>query len=390
MALNFFQKETHFDFVGLMPKAVSASVGVVVLSALALLVLGLNYGIDFSGGTEMQLKFDKPVPVGDLRAAVEAMGYEKNVIQSAGSGDTDYVVRVDRFAAMSKSDIDALRAKLDSTFPGKLTTMTVASEAAERFTLKFSDVTTADDVKNAFIAAGQATAAVEKLGRDDEYIFAVNVESLSAAFVKSLSGRLGGVNVTVQGVESVGSEVGSQLREDGVLAMLYAIIGIVVYVMFRFDSRFAPGALLGLAHDAIITLGVFAVFRVEFNMAALAAVLTVVGYSINDTIIVFDRIREVMDKSPDAPLEKVINVATNSMISRTALTGGTTLLVTLTLTFLGGQSLFGFGIAMTLGVIIGTYSSIYVAAPLIIFLQRRLGWGLDAAKPRTGPKEAQV
>lgn len=390
MALNFFQKETHFDFVGLMPKAVSASVGVVVLSALALLVLGLNYGIDFSGGTEMQLKFDKPVPAGDLRAAVEAMGYEKNVIQSAGAGDTDYVVRVDRFAAMSKSDIDALRAKLDSTFPGKLTTMTVASEAAERFTLKFSDVTTADDVKNAFIAAGQPTAAVEKLGRDDEYIFAVNVESLSAAFVKALSGRLGGVNVTVQGVESVGSEVGSQLREDGVLAMLYAIIGIVVYVMFRFDSRFAPGALLGLAHDAIITLGVFAVFRIEFNMAALAAVLTVVGYSINDTIIVFDRIREVMDKSPDAPLEKVINVATNSMISRTALTGGTTLLVTLTLTFLGGQSLFGFGIAMTLGVIIGTYSSIYVAAPLIIFLQRRLGWGLDAAKPRTGPKEAQV
>jgi len=166
----------------------------------------------------------------------------------------------------------------------------------------------------------------------------------------------------------VGPKVGEELTNDGGLAMLYALIGILIYVAFRFEYRFALGSISALIHDVIITLGFFSVLQIEFNLTVLAAILAVIGYSLNDTIVVFDRIRENFLSTRHVDSEKIINGALNQTLSRTIMTSLTSLLVLLALFFLGGEIIHGFAVALLIGVLIGTYSSIYVASSMILAL----------------------
>lgn len=169
-------------------------------------------------------------------------------------------------------------------------------------------------------------------------------------------------------VEFVGPQVGDELLDDGGLALLFAFIGVMIYVSIRFEWKFSVGAVLALIHDSVITLGFFSVFRLEFDMTVLSAILAIIGYSINDTIVVYDRIRETFRSSRNTDVEEITNNALNETLGRTILTSFTVFLTVLALVFLGGKTIHGFAIAMLIGVVVGTYSSIYVASAIALAL----------------------
>jgi preprotein translocase subunit SecF len=182
------------------------------------------------------------------------------------------------------------------------------------------------------------------------------------------SGQTGACDIQMRRVEFVGPQVGDELANQGGLAMIYALIGILIYVAARFKWQFSIGSVVALVHDVIITLGAFAVFQFDFSLSVLAAVLAVIGYSLNDTIVVFDRIRENFRKMRKGDRFQVVNAAINDTLPRTILTSMTTLFVVLTLLIFGGEALRGFSIALMIGVVVGTYSSIFVASPSVLVL----------------------
>ena len=193
-------------------------------------------------------------------------------------------------------------------------------------------------------------------------------QKISSAKLSSKIIQLLGDNVDIRRVEFVGPKVGEELTNDGGLAMLYALIGILIYVAVRFEYRFALGSISALVHDVIITLGFFSIFQIEFDLTVLAAILAVIGYSLNDTIVVFDRIRENFLSTRHIDPNQITNGALNQTLSRTIMTSLTTLIVLLALFFLGGEIIHGFATALLIGVVIGTYSSIYVASSMILVL----------------------
>ncbi|MEQ8939227.1 MAG: protein translocase subunit SecF, partial [Gammaproteobacteria bacterium] len=177
-----------------------------------------------------------------------------------------------------------------------------------------------------------------------------------------------GDGVEMRRVEFDGPQVGEELKNDGGLAMLYALVGIFIYVALRFQRRFSMGAIAALVHDVVITIGLFSIFKFNFDLAVLAAILAVIGYSLNDTIVVFDRVRENFHKLRETPPVEVFNISLNETLSRTIVTGLTTLLVLIALLIFGGETIKGFSIALISGIVVGTYSSIYVASPVTLAL----------------------
>lgn len=211
-------------------------------------------------------------------------------------------------------------------------------------------------------------ADVQYFGSSKEILIRLEPQAISSAKLSSKVIGLLGDNADIRRVEFVGPKVGEELTNDGGLAMLYALIGILIYVALRFEYRFALGSITALVHDVIITLGIFSVLQIQFDLTVLAALLAVIGYSLNDTIVVFDRIRENFLNSRSTDTEEIINGALNQTLSRTIMTSITTLLVLLALFFLGGEIIHGFAIALIIGVLVGTYSSIYVASSMILSL----------------------
>jgi len=284
--------KTRIDFMGRRKLAMGFSLTLILTSLVALAVNGLNFGLDFTGGTLVEVEFDSPVAPEQVRQALERSGFSKGIVQNYGT-ETDLLIRMP------------------------------PQEGQEQATL------------------GDAVLQV-------------------------LRQQYG--EVSLRRSEFVGPAVGEELREDGGLAMLIALAVVMVYIMFRFTGKFAIGAVVALIHDVIITIGAFALFHWTFDLTVLAAVLAVIGYSLNDTIVVADRIREnfrLVRKG--IPLE-IINTSLNQTLTRTLITSFTTLLVLLALLFLGGELIRGFAVALTIGVVIGTYSSIYVAANILLVM----------------------
>lgn len=223
-------------------------------------------------------------------------------------------------------------------------------------------------VRNTLSEAKFKGANVQYFGSTNEILIRLEPQAISSAKLSSKIIRLLGDGVDIRRVEFVGPKVGEELTNDGGLAMLYALIGILIYVAFRFEYRFALGSISALIHDVVITLGVFSLLQIEFDLTVLAAILAVIGYSLNDTIVVFDRIRENFLSTRHVDPAKIINDALNQTLSRTIMTSLTTLLVLLALFFLGGEIIHSFALALLIGVVIGTYSSIYVASSMILAL----------------------
>ena len=289
MALNFLKNE--IDFMGKRKISIVLSLILLVASIVFIATRGLNLGLDFTGGTVVEVGYPQPADLEIIRAELKKGGFERATAQHFGSSK-EVLIRI------------APRDGVDRA-------------------------STSDDILE---------------------------------ILRNVSGG----ELEMRRVEFVGPQIGEELKEDGGLAMLYALIGILIYVAFRFEYRFSFGAIIALVHDVIITVGFFAMTRMEFDLTVLAAVLAVIGYSLNDTIVVFDRIRENFTLLRKGDSEKVVNTSINQTISRTLVTSLTTLLVLTALYFFGGEIIHSFAVALIVGVIIGTYSSIYVASNALL------------------------
>ena len=225
-----------------------------------------------------------------------------------------------------------------------------------------------EDIRSKLASANFNGANVQYFGSDTEVLIQLEPQAASSAKLSSSIIRMLGEGIDIRRVEFVGPKVGEELTNDGGLAMLYALIGILIYVAFRFEYRFALGSIAALVHDVIITLGVFSLLQIEFDLTVLAALLAVIGYSLNDTIVVFDRIRENFLATRHVEPGPIVNEALNQTLSRTLMTSFTTLLVLIALFYLGGEVIHSFSGALLIGVVIGTYSSIYVASSTILVM----------------------
>lgn len=278
------------NFMGIRHVAAVVTLLLTLAAVGSLAVKGLNFGLDFTGGTLIELGYERPADLQSIRGQLQRSGYGDAVVQSFGA-TTDVLVRM----------------------PG-------------------------DDPE----LGNRVAQALEKASSD--------------AFV-------------VKRVEFVGPAVGEELRDQGGIAMLLALAGILVYVAFRFQWKFSLGAILSLVHDVIMVLGVFALFQIPFDLTTLAAVLAIIGYSLNDTIVVFDRIRENFRLLRKAALIENINISTTQTLLRTLATSISTLLAVVALMVFGGESLWGFSFALCIGVLCGTYSSVYIASILLIWVK---------------------
>ncbi len=291
--MQLFKTPTTFDFMSKRTMAVGFSVILLFVAIGSMTTRGLNFGLDFTGGTLIEMKYSHAVDLGLVRSTLETSGFPEAVVQHFGTA-SEIMVRIAPRENQSNADIS--------------TTVMAALRGADE-------------------------------------------------------GK-----VEMRRVEFVGPQVGDELAEDGALAMIYALICILIYVGFRFEYRFAIGAVMALIHDVLLTVGAFALFQLEFDLTVLAAVLAVIGYSLNDTIVVFDRIRENFRKIRKGTSVDVVNASLNQTLARTMMTSITTLLVLIALFIFGGELIHGFATALIFGVVIGTYSSIYVASSSALML----------------------
>jgi preprotein translocase subunit SecF len=290
--MQILKKETSIDFLGKRKLAVVLSLVLIVISIASMAVRGFNFGIDFTGGTIIEVGYTKNAELDQIRSVLAKQGFGDAIVQHFGAA-TDVMIRIAPREGVSSAELS-------------------------------------------------------------DRIFAQLREQDASAEIRR--------------VEFVGPQVGEELTNDGGLAMIYALVGILIYVALRFEYRFAVGSVAALVHDVIITLGVFSILQLDFDLTVLAAILAVIGYSLNDTIVVFDRIRENFRKIRKGSPEDVVNTSLNQTLSRTLMTSFTTILVLLALFFVGGEAIHGFATALLLGIFVGTYSSIYVASAAALAL----------------------
>ena len=314
--MQLFNKQTQINFLGKRRLALILSGIFILISIVSFVTRGLSLGIDFTGGTLVEVGYSQAVVIEDVRSALESSGIEDAVVQHFGTSK-DVMVRLPV-----------------STSSDKPNSAEISNTVMEALRIPYHEVL----VDSADPTNQQCTT----------------------------SGSLENCHVQMRRVEFVGPQIGGELANQGGLAMLYALLGILIYVTFRFEWRFAVGSVVALVHDVLLTIGVFSVFQFEFSLPVLAAVLAVIGYSLNDTIVVYDRIRENFRKMRKSDVVSIMNDSINQTLPRTILTSLTTLLVVLTLLLFGGEVIRGFSLALFIGVIVGTYSSIFIASPAVL------------------------
>ena len=314
--MYFLKREPRIDFLGRRGLAGIVSAVLIVIGIVSVGVRGLAFGIDFTGGTLVEVAYEESVEASSVRDLIANAGFESALVQYFGTSK-DILVRLPASAIENAAQVSS-RIMVALRSPYKETLVTGASGDLQQC---LSD-----------------------------------------------NGTNGRCAVQMRRVEFVGPQVGEELTEKGGLAMLYALLGILIYVSWRFEWRFAIGAVAALVHDVLITVGVFSVLGLEFSLPVLAAILAVIGYSLNDTIVVFDRVRENFRKMRRGTPIEIMNTSVNQTLSRTILTSLTTLLVVLTLLIIGGEVINGFATALLVGVLIGTYSSIFIANPAVLVL----------------------
>jgi preprotein translocase subunit SecF len=374
---------TKFDFVGKRHIAVVLSL-IVNLAVVGWAFKGLNFGVDFAGGTEMEVKFAETVDPGAIRRSVEELGFKDASVQTYGpESENTFLIRVGRVAMMSAEDFQ----KVVKAVKGKF-----AVKGEPAFNADMGDKI--DFQFDVPVEPGALRAAVEEAGvrvrdvREEQGLaagtrsYAVITQGIREKVEHDLGARFAQAKPEVRRVEFVGPAVGRELRNQGFKAVLYAMALIVIYVGLRFDFRFSPGVIIALLHDAMITLGYFAFSGREFNLTSIAVILTVVGYSVNDTVVVYDRIRENTAKLKGKPLADIVNLSINETLGRTILTSFATALSLVGLLFFGVGTIFDFAFAMLIGIVSGTYSTWFIAAPMTIWLEER------AAKKGSGARTA--
>jgi preprotein translocase subunit SecF len=391
--IELVKSGTDHDFVKYRRIAVTASLIVNALVLFGAIVWpGLNYGVDFAGGTELQVQLKKSVDAGALREEVGKLGFGEPTVQQFGAVEkNEFLVRVERISLLSREKADAVKATVQAELQAaQPTTFHFDPEVGDKLDFGFKAAVDAGQLKAAAEKAGLLVKDVRVLsareGQDHEYT--VMSQGPGDKIGTALREKFGQDSVDVVRTEYVGPQVGKQLRNDGIAAIFWAMVMILVYVGFRFEFKFSPGVVIALIHDAIITLGFFVVSRHEFNLTSITVVLTVVGYSVNDTIVVYDRIRENHRKFKGKALKDLVNLSINETLGRTIITSGATALSLVGLIVFGVGTIQDFALAMLVGIISGTYSTWYIASPMTIWFEEYLEQKkqIDAAKPKTrGP-----
>lgn len=364
----------NIDFIGRMHGILWVSAGLTLMSIVAICTIGLQMGTDFAGGYEIQVHFPQTVSESRIREVLEPLHLEDARVQRFGAEtDNDFLILMRR--ASGNIDVDkqqGIRTALQEALQERshLSSLRFA-ESGERLTATFDEAFAEDKLRAVLKSQQVPVVEIHRSGRDDKPEYVVQIESLADDIARALRQGLSlpqDQNV-IERVEFVGPQVGADLRNEGLMAVASSLFLILIYVALRFDMFFAPGAIIATLHDLILTMGIFCIFRIDFNLTVVAAILTLIGFSLNDTIVVYDRIRENVARNKGQDLGKLINASINETLSRTILTSGTVLVVTMTLLLLGGPLLRGFSVIMVVGVIVGTYSSIAVASPVYMALR---------------------
>ena len=303
--IRIVKKNSNFDFIGKQRQFIFLSLLVIAASFGSIFLRGLNYGIDFAGGIEMQLKFSEDPGIESVRSSLEKSGFTQASVQSFGEENShEYLI------LFKSKDV----AKKDKSKTEEQALSEVSSKVSEVFSQK---------------------------------------------------------GVEIRRMDMVGAKVGSDLKVAGLLSVVFSLILILIYIWFRFEYKYAPGAILALAHDVIVTMGVLSFLQKEFNLSIVAALLTIVGYSINDTIVIFDRIRENVQTRGHELFENIVNRSVNETLGRTILTTLLTLFVVIAFFIYGGGIIHDFSLTLLVGMISGTYSTVFIASPVLLWIHNR-------------------
>ena len=382
--MEFFHK-TNIDFIGFRYKAFIIS-GLIIVAGLVSMIAkgGYKLSVEFKGGTLVQVKFDEAVPIADVRTSMTRAGYTTAEIQQYGEAGDEYIIKVGGVVEGSYASEHLLEG-LNKVAPGLKWNVVSTRQLPPDLSKGFEGATIlaveADSIpemqaltarmKESGYGILEATKETSKraaftiplLGAETKV-----AEGLKAELLKDFPQRV----VDIRRTETIGPKVGKELQNRAWAAIIVSLFGILVYVSWRFELKFAVGAVIALAHDVLVTVGIFSLFNREISLFVVAALLTIVGYSINDTIVVFDRIRENFGLRRRESYEGMLNVSINETLSRTIITVLTVFIVTMFLLFMGGEFVRDFAIAMTIGLVTGTYSSVFVASALVVEWQNRI------------------
>jgi preprotein translocase subunit SecF len=383
-------KNTNYDFLGKKWPFIIASL---VLTAAGLTSLAIHggptYGIDFKGGAEMMLKFNQQPPLDQIRTALgKKIKGEISVQQISGKNE----VLVGTEIQQNEAQLNVNRQLIEDTL------RTMFADPTGKLDLNNSSVAQlADRLRGPLLTAGVPLAEQElqdvvkaiedyrtsKGGILNSFDELSQVKGVTPAIISALKQACNLGPFTILSAEMVGPKIGADLKAQGLRATLFALAGMLVYIAFRFEWIYGVAAVVAVFHDTIITIGLFSLFHKDISLTVVAALLTLVGYSMNDTIVTFDRIRENLKIVRREKLETIVNLSVNQTLSRTVLTSGLTLLTALSLWWFGGEVLNGFSFALVMGILVGTYSSVYIAAPILIFFQNFVDARKQDAKRKT-------
>lgn len=385
MSQQFFElirPDHNFDFVGKTKPLLLSSAVLIVLSFLMLplnMVIpgrghALNFAIDFRGGTEMRVDFSREISPSEVRDAMETGGYKDSEVVPLPEFKNAFLVRFPAVSALQPEQVKQAEAALRGKLGQEALRKFEFSDGGDKAYVKLDRSKSVEpaQIDEILRSVNIKSNQVQRFGRPEDNTFEVVLVGLDREVRAALDSKLGqGAVSAIPSVGSVGAKAGKELRDNGIISLLAAIGFIMLYILVRFDFRYGPGTVIALLHDAVFVMGAFAVTYKEFSLTTIAAILTVIGYSMNDTIVVFDRIRENNVRMKGQNLEAIVNKSLNETLSRTILTTFVTSLVVIALMFLGGGVLADFGFALFIGFLVGTYSSIAVASPIYIFLRKR-------------------
>lgn len=430
--VTIFDPKNPVNFVKHFKTANIISVIAAIALVIGLFTLGMPWGIDFLGGVEMQVKFQKPVASDDIRRVLEENGFNKSHIQQFGSDENnEKLIRIESMAALTEKDLALITQLIDEQFPrnpqdqdqrivyekqsGNQLSVWLYEPYGDEVTDPFQKKAMLTEQKHKLADLIQDKANIE-LRKSSETVGAeANIygavtsdepQNKKVRYIVQFAGVAGQISrelsknfgqVDIRKVDFVDSQVSRQLRSDGLLAIIYAILAIVIYIAIRFDIYFSPGAIFSLVNDVIGAMLVFVFFRVEFDAPSIAAILTIVGYSVNHTVVIYDRIRETLPQNPKKPLsydeiKGYVNTAINDTLSRTINTTITTLIASVAIWVFGSGSIKGFAIVLSAGLTVGGLSSIFVAPAAFLFAKKFIkpaGHDLQASDMHTREDRAK-
>lgn len=367
---EFFKPGIYIDFMHKFRVFGALSGAMILISVVAMFTRGFNFGLDFAGGYEIQVKLPKAATEEEIKKVIEPIGIEDARVQRFGDQTgIEYLILVRKQGTLATKDKDAVKADYEALAGGadKLEGWTIA-ESGEKMHMAFDHPVSEAEVRQVLTKRNLKVQSVTRGEREDKPEYTVELWSIGGQITDALTKAMG-VSSQNMSVEFVGPQVGQQLRTQGILAVVYSLFFLLIYIALRFDFYFSPGAIIATLHDITIVLGVFALFQIDFTLSTVAGILTLIGYSLNDTVVVYDRIRENVARLRGRELRHLVSSSISETLSRTILTSGVTMLVVISLFIWGGRSLMDFSVCLLVGITVGTYSSIAIAAPTYVILR---------------------